>query len=269
MRVFRLVPLALTVLLTGCFGGDVARVKDSKLKGWPQFKIGQLLDKRQACSSIKWEAFTDDRDRKIVQYTCENKLVLAHISGLHEKDVESQERSKQLLIENAAASLEHAERALESTVSNLAKQRELVAALESGEGGLTSQKLRYEQEYLSALEGDVPKRTASLEAAKVKVAQTPSSPEFARIDEQTEGLNRKRISFQRANEVSQWTVQDGEALYLGSKLELVFADGTIEERLKPEYVFDHAAKNASTVDDLHGFYLMQITTLWRHGRPKS
>lgn len=63
--------LTCAVMLTGCFGGDVSIVKESRLQGWPQFTVGQLLDKRKACSSIEWKSFKDTRDRQVVEYTCE------------------------------------------------------------------------------------------------------------------------------------------------------------------------------------------------------
>ncbi len=365
MRGYRLVLLALTALLAGCFGGDVGRVKDSKLKGWPQFSVGQMLDKQQACSNIKWESFTDTRDRKIVQYTCDNKLVQAYLTGVHEKDVDDQNGYKKLLLEKAAKELEFAESSLQSSSATLLTQKQKVAELESGEGNAkvqalrsdyamlqrvsaatcsqtdpqqythpdvqslvasmangcrssarfqencpeslkadrfrylicvqrfggnsgpttagaivsnalervqrsiesaeqsVNQKLRYEQEYLTAVEGDIRKRTEELEVAKARAEQAPNDPEQAKHNARIEALNQKIASLQHVREVSQWTVQDGEAIYLGSKVELVFPDRSVQEMVKPEYVFEHAAKDASSVNDLHGFYLMQINTLWR------
>lgn len=367
MRFYQLVPLALAVMLAGC--GDVGKVKDSKLKGWPQFTVGQMLDKRQACSNIKWESFTDTRDRKIVQYTCENKLVHAYLSGVHEKDVEDEEGYKKLILENAAKELEHAKSSLEASSTRLDEQKQLVAGLNSGEkaskvqalrndlallrqvsvascgqinpqqythadvqnivasmaiacqssarmaetcpdslradrfryltclqragamgeGGTSASilndavarvqrmlesaetsgnsTLRYEQETLATFEGAVQRAIQTLETAKEKAAQAPNDPEIAKYDARIERLNRKVKSFQRVREVSQWTVQDGEAVYLGSKVELVFPDRTIEDTARPEFIFEHAANDASSVNDLHGLYLMQIKTMWHSYAP--
>ena len=364
MRVFRFVPLALAVLLTGCLGGDVGRVKDSKLKGWPQYTVGQLLDKRKACSNIEWESFTDTRDRKIVQYTCENELIGSFTKVLHERGIEREDMERRLFIESAKKGLEHAQRYVETAAENYQRQQDKVAQLQQGSGdgkaqalradygllqrvnastcgqadpkqfthpdvqrivdsmasdcraklrfeaacpdtlkadrarylfcaqkyggngGLTptdetfgnalstiqrmvqsaeksgGDKLRSELEYLAVTEESVRKSQVQLEAAQAKAEQAPNDPSLSRIQSNVDKLNRKLASFKTAREVSQWTVQDGEPVYLGSQIELEFSDRSLKEPLKAEYVFDHAAKDAGTVDDLHGYFRMQIDALW-------
>lgn len=363
MKFLRVIPLALSALLAGCFGGDISTVKNSKLQSWPAFTVGQLLDKREGCTKTKWEKFTDDRNRAIVQYTCESDAVRDVFSNKIARDIASNDSLKALLRENAAKELEHEERSLSSTETKLAEQTKLVTTLVSQEGGLKAQalradlarlqqvtptscaqanpqqyvdetvqglvknmagscssaarflancpesmkadrarylicaqtfhtsasnspsvivrevtdevqrrlesleqasnrRLRDEQEYLKALEGDLPERREALELARAKATNAPNNPEFAKIDAQSEKLRQKLAKFQRAHEVSQWTVQAGQPVYLGSRIELVFPDRTLQEQIKPEYVFEHAAKNARIARDLHGFYLMQLSTLW-------
>lgn len=363
MKFLRVIPLALSALLAGCFGGDISTVKNSKLQGWPAFTVGQLLDKRDGCAKTKWEKFTDDRNRAVVQYTCESDVVRDALSNKNARDVESNDKQKALLLESAAKLLEHAERSLESTVTNLAEQNKRVMTLASQEGGIRAQALRAdlarlqqltpatcaqaipqqyvddavqslvksmasscssavrfltncpdsmkadrarylmcaqtfdtgsgrsptvilrevtedvqrrlesieqasnrslrdEQEYLKALEGDLPKRKEALEVARANAMNAPSNPELAKIDAQSDKLRQKLAKFQRAQEISQWIVQAGEPVYLGSRIELVFLDRKLQEQIKPEYVFEHAAKNARIERDLHGFYVMQLNTLW-------
>lgn len=92
MRAIQLVPLALAALLAGC--GDAGKVKDSKMKGWPQYTIGQLLDKRQVCNSTKWHSFKDKRDRKIVEYVCDYAPAKAYLEKTTAEMLESFERSR-------------------------------------------------------------------------------------------------------------------------------------------------------------------------------
>ena len=117
MRVFRFVPLALAVLLTGCLGGDVSRVKDSKLKGWPQYTVGQLLDKRQVCSSTKWHSFTDKRDRKIVEYVCDYAPAKAYLQESTEKSLVAIQRDREFYAANEKTSLEDKRKKLDEAIA--------------------------------------------------------------------------------------------------------------------------------------------------------
>jgi uncharacterized protein YdaT len=77
------------VMLAGCFAGDVSVVKESRMTGWSQFTVGQLLDKRKACSSVEWKSFKDTRDRSVVEYTCESAGGAAYLESLHALSVKS------------------------------------------------------------------------------------------------------------------------------------------------------------------------------------
>lgn len=77
------------VMLAGCFAGDVSVVKESRMTGWSQFTVGQLLDKRKACSSVEWKSFKDTRDRSVVEYTCESAGGAAYLEKLHALSVKS------------------------------------------------------------------------------------------------------------------------------------------------------------------------------------
>lgn len=265
MRAIQLVPLALVTLLAGCFGGDIGKVKDSRMKGWPEFTVGQLLNKREACSKTEWESFKDTRDRKIVQYTCENQRIKDSLKRVTGEDISKREMYKGLVVESAQKELELAESYVASVAERLQEDRVAVAKLESGQGAdLPSYEsnLRMRRQYLAQTEGDVDAAAEKLALARTNIENAPSDPKMAKYDADIEEYKRKFDSLKAVREISQWAIQDGEPVYLGSKIEIVFPDQTKEEMIKAEYVFDQAAKDGSAEASLHGFYSMQYTALW-------
>lgn len=242
------------------------------MQGWPDFTVGQLLNKRQACSKIDWESFKDTRDRKIVQYTCENQRIRSSFKRVTEEDVSRENMYKGLVIESAQKDLKQAEDYVASVAERLQEDRAAVALLESGQGAdhpLYESNLRQRRQYLLQSEGDVGTAAAKLEQAKAKMADAPNDPNMAKHDANIEELNQKFASLKSVREVSQWTIQDGEPVYLGSKIEIEFPDTTKEELIKAEYVFGQAAKDGNAEASLHGFYGMQYTALWRSYRLPS
>lgn len=73
---------ALVVLLAGCTSSEVKIVKESHLVNYPNYLVGQAFDNRHVCSSIDWKSFKDDRDRTVVEYTCQYKFATEFYSGL-------------------------------------------------------------------------------------------------------------------------------------------------------------------------------------------
>lgn len=65
---------ALVVLLAGCTSSEIKIVKESHLVDYPNYLVGQAFDNRHACSSIDWKSFKDDRERTVVEYTCQYKF---------------------------------------------------------------------------------------------------------------------------------------------------------------------------------------------------
>ncbi len=55
--------------------------------------MGQLLDKRKACSSVDWKSFKDSRGRSVVEYTCESAAGAAYLQSLQTMAVESAQKS--------------------------------------------------------------------------------------------------------------------------------------------------------------------------------
>ena len=56
--------------LYGCDSAEISLVKSSLLEGYADITVGQALDNRKACSSVTWNTYIDNRDRKIVEYNC-------------------------------------------------------------------------------------------------------------------------------------------------------------------------------------------------------
>ena len=236
------------------------------MKGWPDFTVGQLLNKREACSKIEWESFKDTRDRKIVQYTCENQRIRNSFKRVTDEDVSRENMYKGLLIESAQKDLEQAESYVASVAERLKEDRAAVALLESGQGvdqSTHESKLRYRREYLLQTEEDVGTAAENLAKAKAQMESAPNDPRMGKFDANIEEFNLKLASLKSVREVSQWTIQDGKPVYLGSKIEIEFPDKTKEELVKAEYIFDQAAKDGDANASLHGFYTMQYTALWR------
>lgn len=60
--------------LSGC-GGEVNKVKNATFPLDATYKIGQVLDKREVCDSIGWDARDDEKGRRIIEYRCSLKGV--------------------------------------------------------------------------------------------------------------------------------------------------------------------------------------------------
>jgi hypothetical protein len=73
---------ALVVLLAGCTSSEVKIVKESHLANYPNYLVGQAFDNRHVCSSIDWKSFKVERDRTVVEYTCQYKFAAEYYNGL-------------------------------------------------------------------------------------------------------------------------------------------------------------------------------------------
>ena len=65
---------ALAVLLAGCTSSEIKTVKESHLADYPTYLVGQAFDNRHACASVDWKSFKDERERTVVEYTCQYKF---------------------------------------------------------------------------------------------------------------------------------------------------------------------------------------------------
>lgn len=366
MRYSSVVYVACAAMLSGCFGGDVAQVKESRMKGWPEFTVGQLLDKRKACSSVEWKNFTDTRDRKVVEYTCENQVAAAFLKAIHEDAIEDHRKTQQMILTQAKDRLVSAREDIGVALAELEKQQARVAELQSGNGDsealrndfsqiqrvredncsqtdprqfrtgkvseiaeqmarkckeavqlaercpdslqqsnrarwilCVSQSRLYSgtprsaiaeavdqvremaekvgrdqdrqlgtaQRQLAEAERRIQSANERMEKAHAEAEAAPGQEASGQQQASIERLNRIWANFKTVKEVSQWAIQDGQPVYLGSRVDMVFVDRTIDMPLEAQFVFAHAAKDASSVDDLLGFYRVQIRQMWNSYKP--
>lgn len=369
MRRLSAVFVACAALLSGCLGGDVSRVKESRMKGWPDFTVGQLLDKRQACANTEWKSFTDTRDRRVVEYNCDNQVAVDFLKRLNEEEVEHRRRMQQMVLKQAKDRLVNAEQDIITTQAEYEKQRDRVAkfqgpgtdeseavradfaliqkvredscaqtdtsqfmvgvvaeiaekmvrqckeAVQMAErcpdawqqsqrvkwllcqtqsrlytgtprsaiatavqqvremvekfGRDQDRQLRTAQEQLSAAERAIQSANERLATARMEAEAAPNNQHIHEQEAFVEQLNRKWGSFKMVRETSQWAIQDGQPVYLGSKVDLVFTDRSVNMPMELEHVFSQAADNVTTPTKINPFYLTQLQRMWEsYGVPK-
>jgi hypothetical protein len=127
--------------------------------------------------------------------------------------------------------------------------------------------LRTAQEQLSAAERRVQSANERLAAARIEAEAAPGSDSMKQQEGFIELQNRRWSNFRTVKEISQWTVQDGQPVYLGSRIDVVFVDRTIEQPVEADFMFTHAAKDALTMDDLLPLYRGLIRQLWTSYEP--
>lgn len=238
MRKLSVVFVACAALLTGCSGSDVSRVKDSRMKSWPDFTVGQLLGKRKACSSTEWKSFKDTRDRTVVEYTC------AYEPGKRFM----QERSAQAVSEEAAKP---------------AKLQESQAFYL----GLEQKQIEHERAQLAeTIERGLPteanqQAVARAEAAYEKKKKDQAERAAQEAERQTKRLavyERRAANFREVLEITQWAIQDGEPIYLGSKIQASFSDREIDWPVNHIFVFEQASQNSPELTESYRVYLGQM-----------
>lgn len=117
MRKLLILSVAIT-FLGGCVGGDVGTVKKSKIDGLPQYTAGQLLEKRQVCSSVNWRSFSDKRDRKVVEYVCEYFPAKPFLQKVTNEQLEYYERERLANEEYETGALIQKRKALEDAIAS-------------------------------------------------------------------------------------------------------------------------------------------------------
>lgn len=334
MRYSSVVYVACAAMLSGCFGGDVARVKESRMKGWPEFTVGQLLDKRKACSSVEWKNFTDTRDRKVVEYSCDYAPGTVYLQAKQIEDLQAERKLREDSLANeeksAAYDQERIQRAqagvrgaldgsaalgakvigLKADVQRLQRLHkgsscqdfdqslythpqvirylsELTRSCSDGSAArdpdfgrsVESIKVRaisWAQQTLPSMESELGRQeNAGLDSAvrevqqlteyaeKNKASREKFAPQRqAEYEARIALLERRGANFQKVREVSQWTVQEQGPVYLGSRVDIVFSDGSIEQPVDAEFVFGQAAKDSAELTSLYQFVLNQIWPLY-------
>lgn len=315
--------LACTAMLTGCFAGDVSVVKDSRITGWSQFTVEQLLDKRKACSSVDWKSFKDSRGRSVVEYTCESAAGAVYLQRLHagavqvaqqrldgasqhdaafaeidkqqtslaqeiSKDQTDELANRQALIENlqrditrirgiTLASCREVDassfsRALSGFIQSF--QRGCAKAIKENE----PRDLEIDKnELIRAARMQISNQESAIENLKTQIdmAQSHATQQATRAEDnkvareqaaikqrnkaqgELAALQRHWAGFKGVREVSQWVMQDKEPVYLGSRIDLVLSDKTIEVPVTARLVFDQAAKDGEVLTSAYEFALRE------------
>lgn len=315
--------LACAAMLTGCFAGDVSVVKDSRITGWPQFTVGQLLDKRNACSSVDWKSFKDSRGRSVVEYTCESAAGVAYLQSLHTGAVESARKSLDGASQHDAAfaEIDKQQTSLVQDISKdqtdeLANRQALIANLQgditrirgitlescrevnanSFNRALSGFIQRFQQGCAKAIKENEPRdleidKNVLIQAARsqisnqesdiqnlktqIEMTQSRAEQQVARAEDnklareqaaikqrngaqkELAALERHWAGFRGVREVAQWAMQDKEPVYLGSRIDLVLSDKTIEVPVTARLVFDQAAKDGEVLTSAYEFALRE------------
>lgn len=315
--------LACTAMLTGCFAGDVSVVKDSRITGWPQYTVGQLLDKRKACSSVEWKSFKDPRGRSVVQYTCESAAGAVYLLSVHAGAVQvAQQRLNGASQHDAAfAEIDKQQTSLAQEIgrdqmTELANRQALISNLQrdiTRIRGITLASCRevdasslsralsgfiqsFQQGCAKAIKKNEPRdleidKNELIRAARMQISNQESAIENlktqidmtqsqatqqatraednkvaraqAAIKQRNEAqgelvaLERHWAGFKGVREVSQWVMQNNEPVYLGSRIDLVLSDKTIEVPVTARLVFDQAAKDGEVLTSAYEFALRE------------
>lgn len=214
-------------IFVGCTGSDVSIVQESRMKGWPDYTIGQMLDKRKACSKTDWKSFKDDRDRVIVEYTCVHGPGTQYVQKLNEREIEEEQNEPDRMARALAGYLDGKKEAVDKYRNML--QEHVERGAQSWQISEIEGNLNYaEKEYLkmkqdhenSALEGQEPhvKRVALLE--------------------------RRAANFEETNEVFQWVIQEKSPVFLTSQIKVKFSDAAYSWPIDMKTMFDIAAANS-------------------------
>lgn len=238
MRRLSVVFVACAALLSGCLGGDVSRVKESRMKGWPDFTVGQLLGTRKACSSTEWKSFTDTRDRKVVEYSCTYAPGEKFIQERSASAIEDEKGQPARAAERDAYYLGIEQKQIDHARAQLQDAIERGVPVSSYEQAIARTEADYER-----------KKQSHAERAPREAEQ--HAKRLAKFE-------RRAANFRQVLETTQWTVQDGEVVYLGSKIQAVFSDRVIDWPVNQVFIFEHAAQNSAELTESYRIYLDQM-----------
>ncbi len=211
-------------LFVGCTGSDVSIVKEFRMKGWPDYTIGQMLDKRKACSKTDWKSFKDDRDRVIVEYTCVHGPGTKYIQELNVSEID---RGKNNPPKMATYELNSKKKSIESYRKQL--QDEVERGASPSQMALTERILEsHEQGYL---------RIKQEEEEILQRAQVSHAEMIALLE-------RRAANFEEINEVFQWVIQEKSPVFLTSQIKVKFSDAAYARPVDMQTMFDIAAENS-------------------------
>ena len=70
-KLLAIIFIGMLILFSGCTDKKVAIVKNGVLKFDKTLTVGEAFDNYKYCKNVKWESFTTDNGREIVQVTCD------------------------------------------------------------------------------------------------------------------------------------------------------------------------------------------------------
>jgi len=224
--------------LTGCSNSEVSLVKESRMKGWPEYTIGQMLDKRKACTKTDWKSFKDSKDRLIVEYTCIHKLGTRYIQEINERIVNEQKETEATSIKyhkNNLAKLEEKIKSINEELRGREPSDEVYPSIGQIKNMLASVENEYEREK---------KRGKELERSNKRNAE---------IEE------RRKNNFREIQEVFQWTIQDESPIFLKSQIKAVFSDKEFAFTIDMESMFNLAINDSEEINQGYKGVIFQIT----------
>ena len=319
----RALGVACAVMLSGCFAGDVSVVKASRITGWSQFTVEQLLDKRKACSRVEWKSFKDTRDRSVVEYTCESAAGKNYLQRFVQIGIDEAQKKLKGELHNESAYAERDQRdialakenlqdevnAVENRLTRIEELKRDIGRINqatltscrdldvSSFSRLISAEIQsFSRACIQAISRNQPRemeisRDMVISAAEYQIRNQKSAIENnktqidfqgSRLEQQLASIERQKVErkeyeVKRRNdaqadlvalerhwanvkgvrEVSQWVMQGKEPIYLGSRIDLVLTDKTIEVPVTARLVFNQAEKDGEDLTPAYEFALRE------------
>lgn len=200
--------LAASALLCACSKG-IDTVKNSPAPD-ASYKLGQLLDHKDNCTSVKWSSGRDDKGRSTVDYRCEVKVRVAVLDEAAKKAV--------VRVSNDIQDrLEHGPRL--PVLSTFDDQRQADLRLEALRipGALANERMREDAAVAAKLD-ELKKR---YDAAVQQLGQADAPCQAQLRQQLADNLARTRKYLEEhstATEVIRWTLNDGEIVSVASDL---------------------------------------------------
>ncbi|MFI8614325.1 hypothetical protein ACIGHN_02335 [Acidovorax sp. NPDC077693] len=213
------------------------------MKGWPDFTVGQLLDKRKACSSTEWKSFTDTRDRKVVEYQCTYSPGGKYMQERSAEAIEEENGQPARQAESNAYYLGIEQKQIDHAKEQLADAIDRGVPVESFEQAIARAENAYEK--------------------KKQLHAERASQDDERHGQRLALFKRRAANFREVLEISQWAIQDGSPVYLGSKIQAVFDDRAIDWPVNHVFVFEQASQDSPDLTESYRVYLGQMWEQYR------
>lgn len=264
MKIFFTVIFA--IFLGGC-SGDIKSVKESRISGRTDFTIGQAFDNRHFCSSIDWKTFKDDRQRPIVEYTCEYKLAKdyykMHVdANIAENDFQLDAAIKRndKFLNDLKENLTVSKKSLEYSKVEL---KEYIEKVKIDPPSGYDRKRDYDnriinmEERIKASEDEIKEKEL-----KVNKVESTRAPETAELKMKADNSNKSEKlaleNFLSAGEKIQWIVINNDPKLISTNLEIRSKNSKKEIPFVQYNVLDGIYSNSEKMSNLHALMLNQL-----------